>query len=204
MARGTFIILEGGDGSGKTTHIERLKKEFPAFVYTQDPGGTPLGTRVRDLLLSDDSKHIDAKTELLLFLASRAELVAQIIRPALKAGKTVVCNRFSLSSIAYQVYGRRRPGLLGLYRDVSAHVLEDCEPDACLLLDVSPEIAAERIRKRADRATRFDREKLEFHRRVRKGYKKHVGEFCTPFVINTERPQEQVWKDVRDAVQSVL
>ena len=108
-ARGKFIIFEGGEGSGKTTIVDRLKEKFPNIVYTQGPGGTDVGERVRDLLMSKATSGIDARTELLLFLASRAQLVAEVIRPALISGKNVICNRFGLSSIAYQVYGRQNP-----------------------------------------------------------------------------------------------
>ena len=90
MAHGKFIVFEGGDGSGKTTFVERLKKEFPDFVYTQDPGGTPLGKQIRDLLMSEKTSGIDVRAELLLFLASRAQMVSEVIRPALESGKTVV------------------------------------------------------------------------------------------------------------------
>src|SRR3989338_3812760 len=128
MARGTFIMLEGGEGSGKTTVGERLKLEFPAAVYTQDPGGTALGEHIRGLLMSDETKGIDVRAELLLFIAGRAQLVAEVIKPALESGKLVISNRFGLSSIAYQVYGRQRPDLLALYNTVSAEILQGCVP----------------------------------------------------------------------------
>src|SRR3989344_8372594 len=89
---GKFIVLEGGDGSGKTTMGERLKVELPDIVYTQDPGGTELGERIRNLLMSDEITNIDARTELLLFLAGRAQLVSEIVKPALDAGKNVISN----------------------------------------------------------------------------------------------------------------
>src|SRR3989338_9727313 len=108
MARGKFMVVEGGEGSGKTTVGERLKLEFPDAVYTQDPGGTALGEEVRKLLMSDQTAGIDTRAELLLFLAGRAQLVAEVVKPALESGKHVISNRFGLSSIAYQVYGRER------------------------------------------------------------------------------------------------
>src|SRR3989344_5732431 len=101
--RGKFIVFEGGDGSGKSTFVERLRKESPDFVYTQDPGGTELGERIRELLMSKKTSGIDVRAELLLFLASRAQMVSEVIRPALESGKTVIANRFALSSIAYQI-----------------------------------------------------------------------------------------------------
>lgn len=201
---GKFIILEGGEGSGKTTIGERLKVEFPDIVYTQDPGGTDLGERIRALLMADESSGIDTRAELLLFLAGRAQLVAEVIKPALDVGKNVVSNRFGLSSIAYQVHGRERPDLLPLYRSVSADILQGVAPDACILLDVTPETGASRIRSRPEIPTRFDREALDFHARVREGLKKHAGEFGIPFIIDAEKPLEEVWTNVKNTVQSVF
>lgn len=204
MARGKFITLEGGEGSGKTTVGERLKLEFPDAVYTQDPGGTPLGEHIRRLLMSDDTAGIDVHAELLLFLAGRAELAAKVIRPALESGKNVISNRFSLSSIAYQVYGRQKPELLELFRTVSAMIIRGCEPDACILLDVTPDTGVARVHSRPEEPTRFDKETLDFHARVREGLLKHVAEFGTPFVINAEKSIEEVWAEARNAVQSTF
>lgn len=203
-ARGKFIIFEGGEGSGKTTIVDRLKEKFPNIVYTQDPGGTDVGERVRDLLMSKATSGIDARTELLLFLASRAQLVAEVIRPALISGKNVICNRFGLSSIAYQVYGRQKPELLDLYHSVSEKILNGCVPDACILLDVTPEIGIARVHSRPDEPTRFDNEALDFHARVREGYKKHTSEFGTPYIIDADKPLEEVWTEVVRAVESIV
>ncbi len=204
MTRGTFIILEGGEGSGKTTVGERLKKEFPGAVYTQDPGGTPLGEHIRKLLMSDETNGIDVHAELLLFLAGRAQLVTEVIRPALESGKHVISNRFGLSSIAYQVYGRQKPELLEFFHYVSEHITRECAPDACILLDVSPEVGVARVHSRPEEPTRFDKESLDFHACVREGLKKHVGEFGKPFIIDAEKPLEEVWTEVKNAVQSIL
>jgi len=202
--RGKFIVLEGGEGSGKTTIGERLKLEFPDTVYTQDPGGTPLGEKLRDLLMSDETKGIDTRAELLLFLAGRAQLVAEVVKPALESGKHVISNRFGLSSIAYQVYGRQKPELLELYQAISEKITEGCVPDACVLLDVTPEIGIARVHARSEKPTRFDLETLDFHTRVREGLKKHVGEFGKAFVINADKPLEEVWTEVLKTVNLVL
>ena len=204
MTRGKFIILEGGEGSGKTTVGERLKLEFPDAVYTQDPGGTPLGEHIRKILMSDETKGIDVRAELLLFLAGRAELVGKVIRPALENGKLVISNRFGLSSIAYQVYGRQKPELLEFLRTASKIITLGCEPDACILLDVTPETGVARVHSRPEEPTRFDNETLDFHARVREGLLKHVAEFGIPFVIDAEKPLEDVWTETMNAVQSVL
>lgn len=202
--RGTFIVLEGGEGSGKTTIGERLKIEFPEVVYTQDPGGTALGERVRQILMSDETKGIDVRAELLLFLAGRAQLVAEVIRPALESGKHVISNRFALSTIAYQMYGRQKPELLPLFYAVSKYILDDCTPDATILLDVTPETGYARVHSRPEEPTRFDKESLDFHARVRDGLKKHINEFGKPFIVDAEQPLEKVWTEVLGAVKSLL
>lgn len=204
MARGKFIVFEGGEGSGKTTIVNRLKKELPSVVYTQDPGGTALGHQIRELLMSEKTKGIDVRAELLLFLASRAQLVAEVIRPALESGKNVISNRFGLSSIAYQVYGRQKPELLDLFRSVSEKILNGCKPDACILLDVTPEIGIARVHSRDEEPTRFDLEALDFHARVREGYKKHIAEFGKPIIIDADKPLEEVWTESLRSVQSLL
>lgn len=202
--RGKFIVFEGGDGSGKSTFVERLKKESPGFIYTQDPGGTKLGKQIRDLLMSGKTSGIDVRAELLLFLASRAQMVTEVIRPALDSGKNVISNRFALSSIAYQIYGRQRPELLPLYHSVSDIILEGVMPDATILLDVTPEVGLARVHSRPEEPTRFDNEALDFHARVREGYKKHIAEFGTPFIIDADKPLEEVWQSIQKAVQSIL
>ncbi|QQG38368.1 MAG: dTMP kinase [Candidatus Kaiserbacteria bacterium] len=204
MQRGKFIVFEGGEGSGKTTIVDMLRKEFSDFVYTQDPGGTALGHQIRDLLMSERTKGIDVRAELLLFLAARAQMVSEIIVPALESGTHVISNRFALSSIAYQIYGRQKPELLPLYTKVSDIILENCKPDATIFLDVSPEVGIARVHSREEEPTRFDNESIEFHTRVREGYKKHLAEFGTPVVIDADKPLEEVWTEVLKTVQSLL
>ena len=130
--------------------------------------------------------------------------MSELIKPALDAGKFVISNRFALSSIAYQVYGRQRPELLSLFNTVSQEILQGCTPDATILLDVSPEVGVARVHSRPEEPTRFDNEALDFHARVREGLKKHVGEFGKAIIIDAEKPLEEVWQEVQKAVQSVL
>ncbi len=159
---------------------------------------------MRALLMSEKTAGIDVRAELLLFLAGRAQLVTEVIKPALESGRHVVSNRFGLSSIAYQIYGRERPELLALYNSVSAEILQDCMPDACILLDITPETGFARVHSRPEEPTRFDNEALDFHARVREGLKKHIGEFGKPIIIDAEKPLEEVWQEIKEAVQSVI
>lgn len=205
--RGKFILFEGGEGSGKDTQIARLKELYSSredIIFTREPGGTNIGEQVRGLLMSHNTSNMDVQGEMLLFLAARAQLIGEVIAPALKAGKHVICNRFGLSTIAYQIYGRERQPYMDFLRQLNSFVVGEYIPDACILLDVTPAIGIERTKNRPGTATRFDTEALAFHERVREGYKKHIAEFGTPFIIDADKPLEDVWNEVREAVQSVI
>ncbi len=207
MLRGKFIVLEGGEGSGKDTQVDRLKERYAgddSIVFTREPGGTGMGEKIRSLLLSPDSKDMTVRTELLLFLAARAQLVEQVIHPALEAGKTVISNRFALSTIAYQIYGRDRHEYLPLLQEVGEFVMNNCTPDAYLVLDVTPEVGLERVAKRNDGLTRFDAETLGFHRRVREGYLKHAAIGRYHKVISADVSLGEVSKRVDEEVAYIL
>lgn len=163
--RGRFIVFEGGEASGKSTQTALLAERLDA-VATREPGGTALGERLRALLLDPATGDLDARTELLLMAAARAEHVARVIAPALRSGRDVVCDRFSASSVAYQAYGR------GLDPDEVARVSRwasaGIEPDMVVLLDVDDATRARRLG--------HDRDRLEaagaaFHSRVAAGFR---------------------------------
>ena len=162
-----FIAFEGGEGSGKTTQVrlltQRLRRRGLDVVQTREPGGTPQGRRLRRLL----QQHAPSSPlmELLLFNADRALHVEQVLRPALKAHRVVVCDRFIASTLAYQGYGR---GLeLSAVRKVSRLAADGLEPDLTVLLDLPVE---EGLGRKGGTPDRFERESLAFHRRVREGY----------------------------------
>ncbi len=202
--RGKFIVFEGGEGSGKSVHIEHLRSLVPDAVFTRYPGGVPIGEDIRALVLSKDAEKMDTATELLLFLAARAQLIAEVIEPALLAGKTVICDRFELSTMVYQVYGRQKPEYQELLATASKTINKGCAPDATIFLDVTPEVGLARARSRAEEPNRFDNEEIAFHERVREGYKKHIAEYHNSFVIDADKPLEEVWQNIEKAVQSVL
>jgi dTMP kinase len=173
--RGLFITLEGLDGCGKSTQVqmlaEALRRRGFDVVVTREPGGTPLGERMREVLLSDSSHRLTAEAELLLMAADRSQDVAQVIRPALEAGRIVVADRYTDSTVAFQGYGR---GLdLAMVAEINRFATGGLTPDLTLLFDIDPLEAQRRLEGRRTGElgmSRFDNEELEFHHRVREGY----------------------------------
>jgi dTMP kinase len=194
--KGKFIVFEGGEGSGKDTHIELLKKDFPDAIFTKEPGGTKFGLEMRRLLLEWRDGDIDALAELFFFSAARVQFMKEVVSPALAEGKTVFSNRFALSTIAYQVYGRERLDLLEFARGAIKQSIGEDAPDMTILFDVDPAEGIRRVESRNDGKTRFDAESLAFHGRVREGFLKHAGEFGPYALINTSEPVEEVQKKV--------
>lgn len=167
----SFITIEGVEGAGKSTQAARLadalRRDGHEVVLTREPGGTELGRALRRMLLEDDSPGPTAETELLLYLADRAEHVRRLIQPALARGAIVIADRFSDSTIAYQSYGRGLP--LETVKRLDAFARGGLTPDLSFFLDLPPDIGLERARATGP-ADRLEREALDFHRRVREGF----------------------------------
>jgi dTMP kinase len=162
---GRFIALEGGEASGKSTQAAGLAARLGA-VLTREPGGTALGGAIRSLLLDDVTASMDPRTEALLLAADRAQHVAEVVRPALDAGRDVVSDRSAGSSLAYQGFGRGLP--LEEVRHLSSWATCDLWPDLVLLVVVPPEVAAARTTAAPDR---LEAAGVEFHRRVAEGFR---------------------------------
>ena len=203
MSCGRFITFEGGEGCGKSTQVRRLKDALEAegveVLLTREPGGTPLAEAVRRLIKDPPSDAPCDRSELLLFLAARAQLVRSVIRPALAAGKWVVSDRFSDSTLAYQGYGR---GLsLAFIESANEFACEGLRPDLTFLLDVAPSVAAERMRGR-EAATRTAADRIErageaFHARLRQGFVELAkAEPTRILTIDANGTPDEVWEKV--------
>ncbi len=169
--KGLFITLEGGDGAGKSTQISNIESFFTergfVVVHTREPGGTPIGEKLREILLDKNNSEMDPVAEMLIYAASRAQHVAEVIRPAIDEGKVVICDRFTDSSIAYQGYGR---GLGDIVAEVNKIATGGLEPDITFWLDIDPETGKERA-KQVGEPDRLEMEKMDFHYRLYEGYK---------------------------------
>lgn len=170
MRRGLFITLEGGEGAGKSTQLEAVKDWLVGrgrgVIVTREPGGTPLGERIRELLLHS-AGAMAAEAETLLVFAARAEHLARVIRPALAAGKTVLCDRFTDATYAYQGGGRGVPA--ARIAELERWAQGDLRPDLTLLLDVPVDVGLQRAEGRST-PDRFEREQQAFFERVRRSY----------------------------------
>lgn len=203
--RGLFVTLEGGEGAGKSTQLEALADRARALgietVTTREPGGTALGERLRAALLSSEDGEIDERAELLVFNAARAQLVAELIRPALERGALIICDRFADSSMAYQQYGRGLPSEI-----VSAAIqlaTGGLKPDLTLLLDLEPSVGHSRRTGADDYLERADG---QFHERVRAGFNAlAAAEPERWFVLDAALPAAEVtelaWARLRTALE---
>ena len=169
---GKFITIEGTEGAGKSTNlssIEKVLNDFDiSYIVTREPGGTAVGEELRSVLLKNESINISGQTELLLMFASRMQHINDVIKPALKLNKWVICDRFTDASYAYQGYGRQLN--LSFISSLENLVHPDLQPDLTLILDVPVNIAMGRVHDRGN-LDRFEQEDVAFFNRVRAGYK---------------------------------
>lgn len=210
-SRGFFVVLEGGDGSGKSTQARRLAETLQSrgldVVLTQEPAGTRLGELIKGVFESRhtdrDAPPLSAKTELFLFEAARSDHVRTVIRPALDAGRVVVCDRFTDSTLAYQGYGRGLP--LDEVRRLNEIATEGLAPDLVLLFDVPPEVGVARADSGGETRDSIGQESLDFHRRVREGFLEIARAGGSVYhVLDATRPEDEVAGAVWSAVERAM
>ena len=208
MEKGIFITIEGPDGSGKTTILqmlaENLEKEGHAVVATREPGGIEIAEQIRKVILDPENTAMDPRTEALLYAAARRQHLAEKVKPALNAGKVVLCDRFVDSSLAYQGHARGL-GIDEVY-SINEFAIENMMPAMTLYFDVAPEIGLERINKNKGReVNRLDMEKLEFHQKVREGYMIIAERFSDRIAkIDASKELEAVYKQAEAKIKELL
>jgi dTMP kinase len=201
---GQFIVLDGPEGSGKTTQVERLiqwlREGGRQATAVRDPGSTPVSERIRDVLLDKRLPEMDVHTEIFLYMASRAEMVARIVRPALEVGLVVVSDRFVSSTVAYQgAAGGVEPETIW---DLGRIACAGLEPDLTVILDLDVETGFTRLRRERDRIESKDR---AYHEKVRQGFLAMAAERPDRFaVVDASRPPDDVTRHIREAVARVL
>lgn len=206
--KGKFITVEGGEGSGKTTVIQRLKEYLSDkslnFIVTREPGGIEIAEQIRNVILDTRNTSMDARTEALLYAASRRQHMAERVIPALNEGKIVICDRFIDSSLVYQGHAR------GIGMDkvmaINEFAIEGYMPDVTLYLDIDPESGLKRIHKNEDReVNRLDLEAMDFHYKVREGYMKLMEQFPERIrKIDASGNCDEVFEAVKTAIDSII
>lgn len=207
LKKGLFISLEGTDGSGKSTQIAVLEeflreREIP-YVLTREPGGCAISEDIREILLDNKNEGMNAYTEALLYAAARVQHIDEVLLPALKQGRVVLCDRYIDSSIAYQAFGRR----LGtsFVWEINQYALDHCMPDETLYFDCPPAVAQQRMQHADREADRLERAGDAFFERVYEGFdylaKEHASRITR---IDASRSRQQVSKDMLRVVGAVL
>lgn len=216
--KGKFIVFEGGEGSGKTSALDYLKEELSGhrIIFTREPGGTPTAEQIRNLVLSRKvqlNDPLDERAELGLFGAARIQHIERVIKPALKQGMHVICDRFSASTYAYQVFAAQRSDLEGIFAildeifrgaRIQKGKLEGAlEPDLYILMDVDPEVGLARSAKRGD-TNKFEDKLIEFHEQVRNGFFSYLSAKSHKVINNTSRDHKEVLEEVYRIVCTTL
>lgn len=195
---GRFIVLEGCDGSGKSTMANKIGKYFAnlghSIELTREPGGTLISEKIRELILDRNNIEMDYRTEALLYAASRAQLMSEKIIPWLKAGKVVISERYVYSSLVYQGLGRG----LGIdeVKEINDFATAGIKPDLVILLDVDPEKALKR-KLSIDGGDRLENEDISFHKSVYDGYKELAKHFPEIVTLDGERSIDEIFEDIK-------
>lgn len=202
----TFIVLDGGEGTGTTTMskdaVAALEAEHIPALWTREPGGSPYAEKIRELILSDDAKHADAETMFGLFWAARRDHLQQTVIPALTAGKVVISDRFDSSTWAYQICAQEQRQLSDLFWAMRKHYLGEYMPDLYIILDAAPSIALQRAKRRAGKVTHFDEREVDFHNRVREGFKEFTH-MAPHRVIDAGEEKEVVLEKVLRTIEEI-
>ncbi len=203
-----FVTFEGGEGSGKSTAIkslvDKLQKEGYEIVLTREPGGTPISEQIRDVILNKENTAMDPVTEALLYAASRRQHVEEKVRPALKEGKIVLCDRFLDSSLAYQ--GGARGLGMDLILKINEPAINGLWPDVTIFFDLKPEVGLARINANSNReVNRLDVEKMEFHQKVRASFLELAERYPDRYVIiDASKTPKEVAEEAYDALKAKL
>jgi dTMP kinase len=204
MTTGYFITFEGPEGAGKTSIINMVSEYFQEAIVTREPGGIDIAEQIRNVILDKGNTAMDARTEALLYAAARRQHLIEKVKPAIEEGKIILCDRFVDSSLAYQGHAR------GLGIDevftINQFAIEQMMPDLTIYFDIEPELGLKRINSNKGREiNRLDLEDLEFHRKVREGYKILLDRFPNRMVeINASESLENVYKKTIEILEQKL
>lgn len=202
--KGLFIVLEGPDGSGKSTMAKMIAQYYQdagrEIVFTREPGGTKISEQIRDIILDNNNTEMAYMTEALLYASSRAQLVSEFIKPNLEKGKVIISERYVYSSIVYQGIARN----LGIQRvkEINDYAIDGLEPDLVLFFDINPEKALNRKLSQGN-GDRLENEKLDFHKRVYEGYKEISKIYPEIISINADKGVDELFSDIKNIISNL-
>ena len=207
MSKGIFITFEGIDGCGKSTQLGLLKEDFLKegieFIEVREPGGTPVGEKIRTILLDKKNDSMTRMAELLLFEAARAQITEEVIIPALASGKNVICDRFYDSTSAYQGYANKMGRDLTDFLNLKATA--GVSPDLTVLLDIDPETAFKRRALRdAGEEDRIEMQGLSYQQMVREGYLELAKEQDRIKIIDASQPVDAIYQEIRKQIWDLI
>ena len=205
LERGLFIVLEGPDGSGKSSlasfMAEYLRVKGHKIEFSREPGGTNIGEKIRDIILDVGNEEMGNEAEALLYAASRAQHVSEKIRPTIESGKDLICERFYYSSIVYQGIGRKLG--IDVVKYFNEFAIQGVYPDLVIFLDIDPKKAL--MRKKNDgELDRLEIENINFHQEVYQGYKKIIEIFPEISKVDADRSKEEIYDDVKVLINKIL
>src|SRR6056297_1979717 len=205
LERGLFIVLEGPDGSGKSSlasfMAEYLRVKGHKIEFSREPGGTNIGEKIRDIILDVGNEEMGNEAEALLYAASRAQHVTEKIRPTIESGKDLICERFYYSSLVYQGIGRKLG--VDIVKHFNEFAIQGVYPDLVIFLDIDPKKALLR-KEESGELDRLEIEDINFHQEVYKGYKEIIEILPEISVVNADRPKEEIYKDVKLLINNIL
>ena len=206
LLNGIFITIEGPDGAGKSTQIDKLSKYFKEkgydIILTREPGGTHISEKIRDIILDNDNTEMTYIAEALLYASSRAQHVHEKILPALKDGKVIICDRFVHSSLVYQGIGRN----LGIekIREINDFAIQGVKPNLTLFFKIDPEVSLNRKTKDG-KGDRLEQENIDFHKSVYNGYLKLIDMYPHEFkVIDASKSVNEVFDQIKSVVDTLF
>ncbi len=197
--KGLFIVLEGPDGSGKSTMAKMIAQHYQSagreIIFTREPGGTKISEKIRDIILDNDNTEMAYNTEALLYAAARAQHVSELIKPNLEKGKVVISERFVYSSIVYQGIARN----LGIQKvkEINDFAIDGLKPDLVLFFDIDPEKALNRKLSNGN-GDRLENEVLDFHKKVYEGYKEISKIYDGIIHINADKSADELFSDIKN------
>jgi len=205
--KGVFIVIEGGDGSGKGMCVDYLKEKLGDrnILFTREPGGTPISEAIRDVMMRKDFTEMTPETELFLCCAFRHQHIHEKIKPALEKGTNVICDRFYNSTISYNIFRKNNEKILDQFKDLNDIAIDGTDADHIIYLDVTPEVGLKRKEGSSDGiATRFDEENLETHKKVREGYMYQMAHPAPGTIWHVVETEKHTPEQVREKVLGLV